>query len=117
MSLVAELKDACEFIYLEDVRKSLGAADKAAGALGPACPSCSSSTSTTRLRPSSCSRQARKATPRASYFSHFNIVANIHQILAHVPEALTPADILFNPLPTFHCFGLTAGAAAAARRG
>jgi acyl-[acyl-carrier-protein]-phospholipid O-acyltransferase/long-chain-fatty-acid--[acyl-carrier-protein] ligase len=27
-----------------------------------------------------------------------------------VPEALGLDDVLFNPLPTFHCFGLTAGA-------
>ncbi len=48
--------------------------------------------------------------PKGVVLSHRNIVANIHQILAHVPEALRLDDILFSPLPTFHCFGLTAGA-------
>ena len=48
--------------------------------------------------------------PKGVVLSHRNIVANIHQILAHVPDALGLDDVLYNPLPIFHCFGLTAGA-------
>ena len=36
-----------------------------------------------------------------------NLVANAFQIAAHIP--LDPAWVWFNPLPVFHCFGLTAG--------
>jgi acyl-[acyl-carrier-protein]-phospholipid O-acyltransferase/long-chain-fatty-acid--[acyl-carrier-protein] ligase len=48
--------------------------------------------------------------PKGVVLSHLNIVANVHQVLAHVPEAFGLDDVLFSPLPTFHCFGLTAGA-------
>ena len=47
--------------------------------------------------------------PKAVVLSNANLVANAHQIAAHADGALTPADIVFNPLPVFHSFGLTAG--------
>ncbi len=40
--------------------------------------------------------------------SHGNLLANVEQVRAHL--ALYETDILFNPLPAFHCFGLTVGA-------
>jgi acyl-[acyl-carrier-protein]-phospholipid O-acyltransferase/long-chain-fatty-acid--[acyl-carrier-protein] ligase len=30
-------------------------------------------------------------------------------VRAHIPQLYPETDIVFNPLPTFHCFGLTAG--------
>jgi acyl-[acyl-carrier-protein]-phospholipid O-acyltransferase/long-chain-fatty-acid--[acyl-carrier-protein] ligase len=36
-----------------------------------------------------------------------NLVANVRQIAQHIP--LDPAWVMFNPLPIFHCFGLTGG--------
>ena len=39
--------------------------------------------------------------------SQANLVTNVRQIAAHID--LDPAWVFFNPLPTFHCFGLTAG--------
>jgi acyl-[acyl-carrier-protein]-phospholipid O-acyltransferase/long-chain-fatty-acid--[acyl-carrier-protein] ligase len=39
--------------------------------------------------------------------SQENLVANVRQIAAHID--LDPAWVMFNPLPTFHCFGLTGG--------
>ncbi|HEY8567242.1 MAG TPA: AMP-binding protein [Beijerinckiaceae bacterium] len=47
--------------------------------------------------------------PKAVVLSNANLVANAYQIAAHADGALTPADIVFNPLPVFHSFGLTAG--------
>ena len=41
--------------------------------------------------------------------SHGNILANVEQVRAHI-ELYPGKDVLFNPLPTFHCFGLTVGA-------
>ncbi len=45
--------------------------------------------------------------PKGVALSHANLLANVEQVRAHI--ALYPTDILFNPLPTFHCFGLTVG--------
>ena len=40
--------------------------------------------------------------------SQSNLVANCRQIAQHIP--LDPNWVFFNPLPIFHCFGLTGGA-------
>jgi acyl-[acyl-carrier-protein]-phospholipid O-acyltransferase/long-chain-fatty-acid--[acyl-carrier-protein] ligase len=45
--------------------------------------------------------------PKGVALSHANILANVEQVRAHVPFFET--DIVFNPLPTFHSFGLTVG--------
>jgi len=39
--------------------------------------------------------------------SQANLVANVQQIAAHID--LDPDWVMFNPLPIFHCFGLTGG--------
>jgi acyl-[acyl-carrier-protein]-phospholipid O-acyltransferase / long-chain-fatty-acid--[acyl-carrier-protein] ligase len=46
--------------------------------------------------------------PKGVVLSHANILANIEQARAHF--SFLPSDIVFNPLPTFHSFGLTVGA-------
>jgi acyl-[acyl-carrier-protein]-phospholipid O-acyltransferase/long-chain-fatty-acid--[acyl-carrier-protein] ligase len=46
--------------------------------------------------------------PKGVALSHTNILTNVEQVRLHI--ALYPNDVLFNPLPTFHCFGLTVGA-------
>jgi len=108
--LVDALKDDVEFIYLEDVRAALGVRDKAAGALGPVLPWAFAAHPAHKSAAVILFTSGTEGDPKGVVLSHFNIVANVHQVLAHVPEALGPEDILFNPLPTFHCFGLTAGA-------
>ena len=45
--------------------------------------------------------------PKGVALSHQNILANVAQVRAHID--LYPGDVLFNPLPVFHCFGLTVG--------
>src|SRR5690606_31837065 len=108
--LVDALKDDVEFVYLEDVRAALGVRDKAAGALGPVLPWAFAAHPAHKSPAVILFTSGTEGDPKGVVLSHFNIVANVHQVLAHVPEALGPEDILFNPLPTFHCFGLTAGA-------
>ena len=45
--------------------------------------------------------------PRGVVLSQANLAANVEQIASHI--ALDPDWVMFNPLPTFHCFGLTGG--------
>ncbi len=108
--LVDELKDDAAFVYLEDVRAGLGVGDKAAGAIGPVAPWAFVSPAKPDDPAVILFTSGTEGDPKGVVLSHRNIVANVHQILAHVPQALTPDDIIFNALPTFHCFGLTAGA-------
>jgi len=45
--------------------------------------------------------------PKGVALSHANLLANIAQIEARFDLRLT--DVVFNPLPIFHAFGLTDG--------
>jgi acyl-[acyl-carrier-protein]-phospholipid O-acyltransferase/long-chain-fatty-acid--[acyl-carrier-protein] ligase len=47
--------------------------------------------------------------PKGVVLSHVNLVSNAMQIHAHAGGMLSARDIIFNPLPMFHSFGLTAG--------
>lgn len=48
-----------------------------------------------------------EGSPKGVVLSHKNILANCYQLSAKV--ALNSKDIVFNAMPTFHSFGLTAG--------
>ncbi len=47
--------------------------------------------------------------PKGVVLTHGNILANARQIASFGHEILKPNDIIFNPLPVFHSYGLTAG--------
>ncbi len=108
-SLIAELEDAADFIYLEDVREGLGLMDKLAGGLGPILPSLFHSRQSHRKPGVVLFTSGTEGEPKGVVLSHHNIVANVEQVRSHI--GLDPkTDRVFNPLPTFHCFGLTVGA-------
>jgi acyl-[acyl-carrier-protein]-phospholipid O-acyltransferase/long-chain-fatty-acid--[acyl-carrier-protein] ligase len=46
--------------------------------------------------------------PKGVVLSHANLMANAQQIAAYGQDFLT-REVVFNPLPAFHSFGLTAG--------
>ena len=48
-----------------------------------------------------------ESAPKAVVLSHQNLLANVYQLFSLVN--ITPTDTLFNILPMFHSFGLTAG--------
>ncbi|MBA3811567.1 MAG: AMP-binding protein [Caulobacteraceae bacterium] len=104
---VDALEVTCEIVYLEDVRKTIGPVDRVLA-----------------LTASLIARRARApgkpsdpavvlftsgsfGAPRGVVLSHANLLANVAQIGAHIP--LDPNWVMFNPLPIFHCFGLTGG--------
>ncbi|MEO6840167.1 MAG: acyl-[ACP]--phospholipid O-acyltransferase [Bradyrhizobium sp.] len=102
--LIAAIGPAANIVYLEDIRATIGFADKIAGLLAGTRP-----------------RVARKAddpavvlftsgsegTPKGVVLSHRNILANAAQSLARVDANAN--DKVFNVLPVFHSFGLTGG--------
>ena len=106
--LIDALETLTHVVYLEDVRKTVGLSDKlfaaAAGALPKQFRTPLDSSEPGVILFTSGSFGA----PRGVVLSHSNLVANARQI-----EGLFPMNrdwVWFNPLPIFHCFGLTAGA-------
>lgn len=109
---VQPLLDAgLQLIYLEDVRAQVTACQKLAAMLWP------------RLRTEAQPDQpalvlftsGSEAEPKAVELSHGNLLANIRQLL--VATDFDDADRVFNCLPLFHSFGLTAGTLAPLVRG
>jgi acyl-[acyl-carrier-protein]-phospholipid O-acyltransferase/long-chain-fatty-acid--[acyl-carrier-protein] ligase len=97
--------------YLEDIRAGIGLKEKIGGvlksklaakvharhALGPDQPGVILFTSGT------------EGAPKGVVLSNANLIANAHQIIAHAGSYFTPRDVVMNPLPIFHSYGLTAG--------
>ncbi|MEM8936854.1 MAG: AMP-binding protein [Pseudomonadota bacterium] len=107
-SLVETLSDHVEFIYLEDVREMVSARDKALAVVGPIFPKLFAANAHYNDTGVILFTSGTEGAPKGVALSHRNIIANTEQISDHVK--VLPTDIFFNPLPTFHCYGLTAGA-------
>ena len=105
--LVDALETVSEVRYLEDVRETVGLADKLFAATAAAFPS----PFVAKTLPSEPGvilfTSGSFGVPKGVVLSQGNLVANVAQIAAHID--LDPAWVMFNPLPTFHCFGLTGG--------
>ena len=107
--LIESLSEAGEIVYLEDVREGLSLSDKVRGAVGPLSPSMVYRGADYRKTGVILFTSGTEGEPKGVVLSHQNIVANVEQVRAHI--GLEPkTDAVFNPLPTFHCFGLTVGA-------
>jgi acyl-[acyl-carrier-protein]-phospholipid O-acyltransferase / long-chain-fatty-acid--[acyl-carrier-protein] ligase len=105
--LIAQMQDTVKFIYLEDVRENLSIVDKIYALAGLYAPWAVAS----RRKPDDVGvilfTSGTEGEPKGVVLSHKNLLANVEQVRAHV--AFHDSDIVFNPLPTFHCFGLTVG--------
>lgn len=105
--LIADLKSVADIVWLDDVRKTIGLADKLYGLAAGAAPK--------RFRVKTdpdapgvvLFTSGSFGTPKGVVLSQKNLVANARQVAAHID--LLPEWVMFNPLPTFHCFGLTGG--------
>jgi acyl-[acyl-carrier-protein]-phospholipid O-acyltransferase/long-chain-fatty-acid--[acyl-carrier-protein] ligase len=107
--LAEELSQVTSLVKLEDVRENLTLGDKLRAAGGLVAPQLMRAGGNPDDPAVLLFTSGTEGDPKGVVLTHTNVVTNVHQILTHVPE-LYPHDILFNPLPTFHCFGLTAGA-------
>ena len=105
--LVDELARTTEIVYLEDIRENLSVFDKAAAAVGQFLPSLVSSNSSPDAPAVILFTSGTEGEPKGVALSHRNLLANVEQVRVHLE--LYPSDILLNPLPAFHCFGLTVG--------
>jgi acyl-[acyl-carrier-protein]-phospholipid O-acyltransferase/long-chain-fatty-acid--[acyl-carrier-protein] ligase len=93
--------------YLEDVRKQVNVADKAFAALAGALPRQFRSPAKPSDPGVILFTSGSFGAPRGVMLTQGNLCANVEQIAAHID--LDPAWVMFNPLPIFHCFGLTGG--------
>ncbi|MFN0024741.1 MAG: AMP-binding protein [Parvularculaceae bacterium] len=105
--LVAELEADVDFLYLEDMKTALTPLDKARAIAGPWLPRLFSASPDPDSLGIILFTSGTEGDPKGVALSHVNILSNIYQIAEHVK--ILPTDIFFNPLPTFHCYGLTAG--------
>lgn len=105
--LVDDLATVAEIVWLDDVRKTIGLQDKVYGLMAGLMPR----RFLTKTEPSSPGvvlfTSGSFGAPKGVVLSQWNLVANCRQVAQHI--ALDPDWIVFNPLPTFHCFGLTGG--------
>jgi len=99
------------FLALEDLRSSISTLDKATGVVRaafarwlhrpgaeePNAPAFVLFTSGT------------EGEPKGVVLTNANVLANAYQMLDHMHALLGTDEVVFNPLPMFHSFGLTAG--------
>ena len=98
-------------VYLEDVRTSIGMVDKLAGAtraalskvIYPPAPQKADKPAVILFT------SGTEGAPKGVVLTNANLVSNAQQSIAHLSSVLVPGDVLLNPLPLFHSFGLTAG--------
>jgi len=106
-ALIEELSDVVNIIYLEDMKDEIGLGGKLRAVLGPVFPKLLAPNPSADDPAIILFTSGTEGNPKGVVLTHSNILANVEQIEEHVK--LEDTDIFFNPLPTFHCYGLTAG--------
>jgi acyl-[acyl-carrier-protein]-phospholipid O-acyltransferase/long-chain-fatty-acid--[acyl-carrier-protein] ligase len=101
------LEARCTITYLEDLRATIGTADRVYALLASLAPRRFRVALEPDDRAVVLFTSGSFGTPRGVVLTHANLLANAAQIAQHI--ALDTDWVFFNPLPVFHCFGLTAG--------
>ncbi|MDX2289839.1 MAG: AMP-binding protein [Hyphomicrobiaceae bacterium] len=98
-------------VYLEDIRARVGLSDKAIGAARVFYAGAfHRRTGMTADKPALVLfTSGTEGAPKGVVLTNANLLANCRQIFSHAAGELSEADIVMNPLPMFHSFGLTAG--------
>jgi acyl-[acyl-carrier-protein]-phospholipid O-acyltransferase/long-chain-fatty-acid--[acyl-carrier-protein] ligase len=105
--IVDTLEAGCAITYLEDLRATIGTADRVYALLASLVPRRFRVAQAPDDRAVVLFTSGSFGTPRGVVLTHANLLANAAQIAQHI--ALDTDWVFFNPLPVFHCFGLTAG--------
>ena len=105
--LVDMLSSHARIHYLEDIKEAVDGKAKARAALGEKLPALVRRPLGPDTPAVILFTSGTEGAPKAVVLTHGNIVANVEQIRVHVD--FEPGDIVFNPLPIFHSYGLTAG--------
>lgn len=105
--LAAALGEVAEIVWLDDIRKSVGLQDKLFGFLAGLMPRRFAAPAEPDDPGVVLFTSGSFGAPKGVMLTQANLVANARQVAAHI--ALDKDWVFFNPLPTFHCFGLTGG--------
>ena len=109
--LIDAIKDKYTIIYLEDLRPTVMLQDKIYGLLKSYFPRTALGNVLSTTSPDSPAvilyTSGSEGVPKGVALSHKNILSNVAQFSARID--LNTSDIIFNALPVFHSFGLTAG--------
>ncbi|MXN64507.1 acyl-[ACP]--phospholipid O-acyltransferase [Stappia sp. GBMRC 2046] len=103
-ALVDEVGREVEFIWLDDIRSEISLSDKIMGRLNRTRPLEKRSIGDVAVIMFTSGSEGQ---PKGVVLSHANVLANATQAAARID--FTPSDKVFNVLPMFHSFGLTAG--------
>jgi acyl-[acyl-carrier-protein]-phospholipid O-acyltransferase/long-chain-fatty-acid--[acyl-carrier-protein] ligase len=106
-AIAAAIGQVAELIFLEDVRAKISLSDKLTALAGGIAPALVARAPRQDMPAAVLFTSGTEGQPKGVALSHANIVSNIAQVRAHID--LYDDDVLFNPLPAFHCFGLTVG--------
>jgi acyl-[acyl-carrier-protein]-phospholipid O-acyltransferase/long-chain-fatty-acid--[acyl-carrier-protein] ligase len=102
--LISAIVEEAKVVYLEDIRATIGLADKVSGLLDGTRPRVARDANDPAVI---LFTSGSEGTPKGVVLSHRNILANAAQALARVD--VNANDRVFNVLPVFHSFGLTGG--------
>lgn len=103
-AVIEAIKDDVTLVWLDDLRKTVKMTDKLVGFLNKARPLAKKTASDPAVI---LFTSGSEGTPKGVVLTHANILANAAQAAALID--FTPNDKVFNALPVFHSFGLTAG--------
>ncbi len=107
--LIEGLKDNINIVWLDDIKEAITLKDKITGLFRAA--NLQKFYQKQNIKPADIGAilftSGSEGVPKGVVLSHKNLLTNVEQIYAHTKWKKD--DKIFNPLPVFHCFGLTAG--------
>ena len=106
--IVARMEQDIDFVWLEDIRKTIGLTDKLRAKFHATFPRrLPGATSSPNAPAVILFTSGSEGAPKGVALSHRNILANCAQLAAVID--FNPSDRVFTALPMFHAFGLVGG--------